>query len=108
MNLEWLQSFYDAVEQKSFSKAARINNLSQPALSKHIKNLESTLNVQLFYRNHSGSELTEVGQYFFETITPILSDIKKIKSELHDFQNKQPLVIGSLPSLAKYYLSPKI
>jgi len=108
MNLEWLQSFSDAVEQKSFSKASKLNNLSQPALSKHIKNLENDLNIKLFYRTPTGSNLTDGGEYFYKKIKPILSELKIIHQELQQFRENNPLVIGSLPSLGTYYIPAKI
>src|SRR5699024_255689 len=41
-------------------------------------------------------------------IKPILFELETINEDLQQFQHNKPLVIGSLPSLAKYYLSPKI
>lgn len=104
MNLEWLQSFSEAAKQKSFSKAAKAHSLSQPALSKHIQNLENNLDVVLFHRTPAGIELTEVGEHFYNRITPILSELTAIREELQQFSHNNPIAIGSLPSLATYYL----
>ncbi|SDX32231.1 DNA-binding transcriptional regulator, LysR family [Marininema mesophilum] len=106
MNIEWLKSFAEAAKQKSFSKAAKENNLSQPALSKHIRNLENNLDIVLFHRSSAGIQLTEAGQRFYTRITPVIAELNTIRQDLKQFRNN-PIAIGSLPSLATYYLPSK-
>ncbi|MBB2478865.1 LysR family transcriptional regulator [Bacillus sp. APMAM] len=108
MNLEWLQSFAEAAKQKSFSKAAKENNISQPALSKHIRNLEDDLEVVLFHRTSAGIELTEAGERFHIRILPVIAELTTIRQELRQFCRTTPIAIGSLPSLATYYLPSRI
>lgn len=108
MNIDWFQSFLDAANQQSFSKAAHLNNISQPALSKHIKNLENNFGVTLFYRTSTGIRLTEAGEHLYKRITPILSDIANIQGELQQFNQNSPIAIGSLPSIATYFLPNKL
>jgi LysR family transcriptional regulator, transcription activator of glutamate synthase operon len=108
MNIEWLQSFVEAAKQKSLSKAAKVHNLSQPALSKHIRNLEHDLDITLFYRTSTGIELTEAGERFYNRIVPVLAELTAIRQELRQFRRTTPIAIGSLPSLATYYLPPRI
>lgn len=108
MNLEWLQSFSEAAKRKSFSKAAQAINLTQPALSKHIRNLEEELEVILFHRTTSGIELTEAGERFYFRITPIIAELTGIRQELKQYSRNNPIAIGSLPSVATYYLPSKM
>ncbi|KQL53973.1 LysR family transcriptional regulator [Heyndrickxia shackletonii] len=108
MNLEWLQSFAEAAKQKSFSKAAKENNISQPALSKHIRNLEDDLEVVLFHRTSAGIELTKAGERFHIRILPVIAELTEIRQELRQFCRTTPIAIGSLPSLATYYLPSRI
>ncbi|MCP3740792.1 LysR family transcriptional regulator [Rossellomorea sp. BNER] len=108
MNTEWLQSFVEAANQKSFSKAAKETNLSQPALSKHIKNLENNLDIELFHRMSAGIKLTKAGECFYSRIKPVIAELTKIRQELQQFQRDNPIALGSLPSLATYYLPSKI
>ncbi|HHW39200.1 MAG TPA: LysR family transcriptional regulator [Bacillales bacterium] len=108
MNIEWLQSFAEAAKQKSFSKAAKANNISQPALSKHIRNLEDDLDVVLFHRTPAGIELTEAGERFHTRIVPVISELTAIRQELRQFCRTTPIAIGSLPSLATYYLPSRM
>lgn len=104
MNVDWLQSFIEAAKQKSFSKAANVNKLSQPALSKHIQNLENNLGVRLFHRTATGITLTEAGEHFYSRIKPVVAELTIIREELQRFCRSNPIAIGSLPSLATYYL----
>ncbi|MFE0505975.1 LysR family transcriptional regulator [Peribacillus butanolivorans] len=108
MNTEWLQSFSEAVKQKSLSKAAKSTNISQPALSKHIRNLENDLNVVLFHRTSTGIELTEAGKRFHNRIIPVIAELNAVRQELRQFYRTTPLAIGSLSSLATYYLPSRI
>lgn len=108
MNIEWLQSFAEAAKQKSFSKAAKETNLSQPALSKHIRNLEDDLESVLFHRTSTGIELTEAGERFHNRILPVIAELTSIRQELRQFRRTTPIAIGSLPSLATYYLPSRI
>lgn len=108
MNIEWLQSFTEAAKQKSLSKAAKVHNISQPALSKHIRNLEYDLDVVLFHRTSTGIELTEAGERFHTRIVPAIAELTAIRQELRQFRRTTPIAIGSLPSIATYYLPSRI
>ena len=52
----------------SISKAASFLYISQPAITKSIKKLESELGITLFNRSPKGVKLTENGKIFFEYI----------------------------------------
>lgn len=108
VDLDWIQSFTAAAKQESFSKAANEMNISQPALSKHVRNLENHLDVKLFHRTPSGIRLTEAGIHFYKRIRPIMSEIGRIRSELREYNKHHPIAIGSLPSIATYYLPSRI
>ncbi|TVX93635.1 LysR family transcriptional regulator [Paenibacillus agilis] len=104
MNIDWLQSFIEAARQKSLSKAAYALNLSQPAISKHIRNLERHYNLVLFHRTSIGIELTEAGKHFHTRIAPVFAELLDIHQEMREYDKATPIVIGTLPSLATYYL----
>lgn len=56
-----LDSFLAVVEYRSFTKAAESLNLTQPAVSQHIRQLEKQLGVKLFDRGGKGLRLTPEG-----------------------------------------------
>ncbi len=49
-NLELYKIFIEVANQKNITKASQILHISQPAVTRHIKNLESELNIILFNR----------------------------------------------------------
>lgn len=61
VTLQQLEAFVVLVEERSFSGAARRLLLSQPSLSKHIKNLEIFVNCRLITRTRDGVLLTDEG-----------------------------------------------
>ncbi|MTJ12263.1 LysR family transcriptional regulator [Anabaena sp. UHCC 0187] len=66
MELRHLKYFVVVAENLNFSRAATQLYISQPALSRQIKNLEDELSVILFVRQSDGLKLTEAGKFFLE------------------------------------------
>jgi DNA-binding transcriptional LysR family regulator len=66
MELTRLRSFVVLAERLHYGEAARLLNLSQPALSKQIRQLEDEIGAPLFDRGRHGARLTEVGAVFAE------------------------------------------
>src|SRR5262245_2038390 len=66
MELSRLRSFIVLAERLHFGEAARLLRLSQPALSKQIRQLEDEVGAPLFDRGRHGARLTEVGSLFAE------------------------------------------
>ena len=61
MEFRVLQYFLAVVREQSFSGAAEFLHLSQPTLSRQLKDLEEELGKQLFLRSNKGITLTEEG-----------------------------------------------
>ena len=87
MNTLQIKYFMGAVECRSMSKAAESFFISQPALSKHIRNLEQELGVVLLKRSSGGVVLTEAGRLvynYFATSTQdfglMLAEAKRLSS----------------------------
>jgi len=57
-----IQFFLSVIQYKSFVKAANSLNVSQPGVSKAIRELEETLQVKLIKRHLNGIEITEYGK----------------------------------------------
>ncbi len=72
-----LSSFVAVAEACNFRKASEMLNISQPALTMHIKQLEDSLNVKLFFRGHAGASLTTSGRAF----VPLAKQMLKMREE---------------------------
>lgn len=72
MDIERLRLFTTVAECLSFTKAAEQMYISQPTLSRHIAELESSLQVDLFERTTRKVSLTTAGQLFYNEATQII------------------------------------
>jgi DNA-binding transcriptional LysR family regulator len=73
MDFRHLRAFITVAEEASVTKAAERLHISQPPLSRHIKQLEDELGVVLFVRHRQGVTLTEVGQRLLEKARALAS-----------------------------------
>lgn len=90
MELRVIEYFLTIAHEKSFSKAAEILHITQPTLSRQIKELEDELNVQLFIRSTHALQLTSDGMLFKQKAQEIIhlvrqteNQFKKHEEELH-------------------------
>ncbi|MEM1443947.1 MAG: LysR family transcriptional regulator [Verrucomicrobiota bacterium] len=72
MDLKRLKYFVTAAEELNMSRAARTLNVSQPALSRSIKELEAEVGAELFHRSSSGVSLTKAGEELLQSADEIL------------------------------------
>lgn len=72
INFRLLHYFRVVAEEMNFTQAARRLNISQPPLSKHIKELESQLGVELFKRTTRSIALTLAGRTLFHNVEMLL------------------------------------
>ena len=68
IDLELFRIFKAVADEEKLTKASEVLNISQPAISKSIKNLESQLGGELFVRTQKGVVLTEEGKIFYNHI----------------------------------------
>ncbi len=77
MELRHLRYFLTLAEELSFIKAAEKLFISQPPLSRQIKELEEELGVRLFNRNNKRVELTDAGKYFEREVRQLLQSLDR-------------------------------
>ncbi|MDZ5757148.1 MULTISPECIES: LysR family transcriptional regulator [Lactobacillales] len=82
MELRVLTYFLTVAREKTISKAAEVLNLSQPTLSKQLKDLEDELGVTLFTRGNRFITLTEDGIYLVNRGKEILSLVESTTTNL--------------------------
>ncbi len=103
--------FYEVAKLLSFSKASEILYISQPSVSKHVKNLEFQYGVALFGRKGSTITLTEEGQIVFEYLSKAIEINNQLEFDISTLRNtadaRGSLVVGASTTVA-LYLIPKI
>ena len=87
-NLKVLRYFLCVAEMHSFSRAAIHLRLAQPALSRHIRNLEEFYGIQLFNRDGRGAHLTDAGMKLKEHVVAVFSELDQAKRKLSLFGDK--------------------
>lgn len=110
MNLKQLEAFVRVAEFGSFSKAAMVLHVAQPALSRQVRALETELHETLLLRNGRGVQLTEAGRRLFEHSVSILELVSRAREDI-DAQRSQPsgrVVIGLPPSISRQLTVPLV
>lgn len=79
--LKALGVFIEVAKHRRFSAAAEQLNLSAPAVTRIISNLESEMGVVLFHRNTRHVRLTESGHQFFQRTLPLLQELDEAEAE---------------------------
>ena len=108
MEIRHLQYFKAVAEHLHFRNAAASLFISQPPLSRQIKELEDELGVQLFVRNNKRVVLTEAGKYFAAAVDSIfaqLEESKNIARQIHRAADSGELKIGYISSVYQPYLA---
>jgi DNA-binding transcriptional LysR family regulator len=102
-SLNSLLVFHEVAKHKSFSKAAEGLFISQPAVTKHIRSLESKVRIGLIQRGRGGFSLTEAGKVLFKHTQKISSHLMEIENALGNFQKDHYglLKIGTTESYSK-------
>lgn len=98
MNDLQLKCFLCVAELRSFSKAVNTLYISQPTLSAHIKNIESSLGVTLFNRASNPIELTEAGGIYYVFFSNYRRELDRLLSIYSDTDSgyKGSLKLGIL------------
>ena len=108
MEIRQLECFASVADLGSFTRAAWLLQVPQPALSRQVRALETELRQTLFHRNGRGVRLTEAGKRFLAHCRVILMQIERARTEL-DASRDDPtgaVVIGLPHSLARRLTVP--
>lgn len=104
-----LKVFRSVAKNLSFTKASQELFISQPAITKHVQELETTYQTRLFDRRQGNRIcLTESGKILLEHCERILEDYKRLEYEMHLLHNEYTgeLKLGASTTIAQYVLPP--
>lgn len=87
MKLRHLEYFLKVAEELSFSRASEKLFISQPPLSRQIKELEEEMKVRLFNRNNKRVELTNAGKYFEHEVKDLFLNLEKTIQQTRKIAN---------------------
>ena len=108
INFELYRIFYVVANHCNITKASEELCISQPAISRAIKNLEDQLGGQLFVRTKRGVVLTEEGKEFYNYIKQAIEYINNAENKFTDLINLETgcIKIGISTTLTKEFLLP--
>jgi DNA-binding transcriptional LysR family regulator len=110
MQIENLKIFADLVETKSFSKSAKLNNLTQSAVSQQARAMERHFKVLLIDRSQKQFQLTREGQRVYESAKEMLHTYEMLLSELQEMKKviSGTIRISTIYSIGLHELPPYI
>jgi len=108
MDIRTLRYFVEVVRQQSFTRAAERLFVTQPTISKMLKNLEDELGCTLIIRDGRKLLLTDTGQVVFERGVAILAEFRQLEAELADITHldKGTLRLGIPPMVGMLMAGP--
>ncbi|GGJ98763.1 putative HTH-type transcriptional regulator YwbI [Lentibacillus kapialis] len=110
MDIRQLTCFSEVARQKNVTRAAETLHISQPSLSKTIKNLERELDAPLFDRSTHQLKLTDAGKAFLISARKVLDSFENLTSEMEDVMDvkKGEIKIGIPPIIGAAFFAPYI
>src|SRR5471030_330176 len=108
--LRHIRYFLAVAEQGNFTRAAEVLHVSQPTLSQQIKQLEASLNAQLFDRSGRTVTLTDAGVAWKHYAERALQDLQAGARAIHDAEDLQQgtLRLAMTPTFTSYLTAPVV
>jgi DNA-binding transcriptional LysR family regulator len=106
VKLEWLRSFLAVAELESFTKAAKQLQISQPAVSTHVRELEENLHVRLFEKIGSRIRLSHSGEVVVGEARAIVQGVRHLRDMALESETGigGPLTVGASTTPGNYVL----
>jgi DNA-binding transcriptional LysR family regulator len=110
VQLENFKIFADLVETKSFSKTAKLNGITQAAVSQQLRAMERHFTTLLIDRSQKRFQLTREGVRVYDVGKEVLRQYDKLLSELQEMNNviSGTIRISTIYSIGLYELPPYI
>ena len=82
IDFELYRIFVAVADEENITRASEKLNISQPAITKQIKNLENQLSIKVFERNSKGVALTNEGKKIYEKLKNPIEELNKIDAQI--------------------------
>lgn len=111
MKLSWIEDFLVLVESGSFSSAASLRNISQPAFSRRIRKLEDWLGVELVDRNSYRVQRTAVATRFESDLRRLADSVNELRNQMRTealfrqriaLTTQHTLMVTHLPAVLRF------
>src|SRR5688500_316337 len=99
MELRHLRYFVAVAAHGSFNRAAEVLHLTQPPLSRQVRDLEDELGVALLVSGNNAVRLTEAGELFYEEAREVLARAEEAISRVRGGNASGTLRVGYAPSM---------
>ena len=100
--------FESAARLGSFTRAAEELNMRQPSVSAAIKQLEESLSVRLFYREHRKVGLTLSGERLFAGVSRSLAEIERSIAAVQEMARTRHVTVNSSSAFSLYWMIPRL
>lgn len=107
-SISGLIAFEATARHLSFSHAARELTLTQGAVSKRVRQLESVLGIMLLARSRHRVVLTEAGQRYLADVRRLLGEIQAATRSLQAAAQRPTITLAAPPEIASYWLMPRL
>ena len=106
--LTWLRAFEATARHLSFTNAARELNLTQSAVSQHVRNLEFYLSRELFIRKTRALELTEDGANYLPIVSAAFELISSGTQTFRGTDRNKYIVLQCNNAFSVFWLAPRL
>ena len=104
-----METFLTVCNDMNFTHAAEHLNLTQPAVSQHIKHLEKTYGTELFIRDKKKLRLTPAGEILRSALETMRNDENTLKKRMQEsLKGKKVLTFGVTMTIGEYAIVPAL
>lgn len=106
--LAWFSAFECAARHLSFTAAARELNLTQSAISQHVRALERRLGYPLFVRKHRAIVLTDEGRRLLPAVAKAIASLREATQLFDAPETRRLLTVSASISIVQAYIVPRV
>ena len=101
-------TFLDVCKTMNYTRTAENLNMTQPAVSQHIRSMEEFYGVKIFSYKNKKLELTNQGKYLKKHLETISHDVKYLQESVQKIKTRTKIKIGATLSIGEFYLPDRL